>query len=68
MWREEGWGVGGKGSRETNEEALDNRGWRLELGGGVEMERSEWMSGGGMKPEALVIGGWGDVRNGDNQG
>lgn len=38
MWREEGWGVGGKGSRETNEEALDNRKWRLELGGGVEME------------------------------
>ena len=49
-----GWG---KGSRETNEEALDNRRWRPELGGGVEMERREQMSGGGMKPEALGIGG-----------
>lgn len=54
MWREEGWGVGGKGSRETNEEALDNRRWRLELGGDVGMERSEWMSGG--RDEARSLG------------
>ena len=63
-----GGGSGDRGSRETNEEALDNRRWRLASGGGAETARREPLVGAGAHQRTQGWVGRGDVRQGDDQG
>ena len=63
-----GGGSGVRKSRETNDQVLDNGRWPLASGGGAETHEESRRSGLRHSWNSWGCVGWGDVRQGDNEG